>query len=54
MSAIWGSANVTAKRQNGKRVALDSVLASFVILTFEINSKKSWFVFEFFVPLNCQ
>jgi len=39
------SANETAKRQNGKRVAF---------LTFEINSEKAWFVFEFFVHLHCQ
>ena len=39
--AHMDSANATAKRQNGKRVAskFGSALASFVILTFEINSK---------------
>ena len=42
MVRIW---ILQMKRRNGKRVAF---------LTFETNSEKAWFVFEFFVPLHCQ
>ena len=47
MVRIW---ILQMKRRNGETAKRQRV----AFLTFEINSKKAWFIFEFFVPLNCQ